>query len=67
MAAIWLVPLLLGSGFAIATGRGMKGESDQRGHHSGVHGCGTGVGSQWVWARGNRWMVPNAAMPRSPR
>ena len=38
MAVIWLVALILGSAFAIASGQGAEVESPECGHYPGLHG-----------------------------
>ena len=63
MASIWLAALLLGSGVAVSIGSGVKRKSDQRGHHSRVHGYGGGCRFAIGQGRGNLGMVPNATMP----
>jgi hypothetical protein len=63
MAAIWVVALLLTSGFAISTGRGVKGRLINLVIILGCMGVGAGMGFAMGLGRGNMWMVPNVTLP----
>jgi hypothetical protein len=63
MAAIWLVALLLGSGFAVSTGRRVKGKMINVVIILGCMAVGASVGSAMGLGRGNMWMIPDAALP----
>jgi hypothetical protein len=63
MAAIWLAALLLGSGLAVSTGRGVQGKAINVVIILGCMGAGAGVGFAMGLGRGNLGRVPHAAMP----
>ena len=63
MAGIWLVALLLGSGFAISTGREVQGKVLNVVIILGCMGAGAGVGFAMGLGRGNLGSVPHEAMP----
>ena len=63
MAAIWLAALLLGSGLAVSTGRGVQGKVINVVIILGCMGAGAGVGFAMGLGRGNLGRVPHAAMP----
>jgi hypothetical protein len=63
MPVIWLAALLLGTGFALATGRDVKGKVVNVVIVLGCMGVGLGVGYVVGLGRGNMGMIPNAGMP----
>lgn len=63
MASIWLAALLLGSGFAVSTGRGVQGKIINVVIILVCVSVGAGVGFAMGQGRGNLGMVPNATMP----
>jgi hypothetical protein len=63
MAAIWVAALLLGSGFAVSTGRGVTGKVINVIIILGCMGLGAALGFAIGQGRGNMWMVPDAAWP----
>jgi hypothetical protein len=63
MAGIWLVALLLGSGFAVSTGREVQGKVINVVIILGCMSAGAGVGFAMGLGRGNLGSVPHAAMP----
>ena len=60
MAAIWLAALLLGSGLAVSTGRGVQGKVINVVIILGCMGAGAGVGFAMGLGRGNLGRVPHA-------
>jgi len=65
MAALWLVALLLGTGFAIATGPGAKWKILNMAIILGCMGIGLGLGYAIGLGSKNFGSVPNAAIPFS--
>lgn len=65
MASIWLVALLLGVGFAIATGPGAKGKTLNVVIILCCMGLGLGLGYALGLGRGNFGKIPHAAIPFS--
>ena len=65
MAALWLVALLLGTGFAIATGRGAKWKVVNAVIVLACMGVGFGLGYAAGLGSKNLGSVPNAAVPFS--
>jgi hypothetical protein len=63
MASIWVAALLLGSGFAISTGRGVQGKVINVVIILGCMAAGAGLGFAIGQGRGNLGMVPDATMP----
>jgi hypothetical protein len=63
MPGIWLAALLLGGGFAVATGREVKGKLVNVGIILGCMAMGAGVGFAVGAGRGNIGMVPHEAVP----
>ena len=65
MAALWLVALLLGTGFAIATGRGAKWKILNVVVILGCMGVGLGLGRAIGLGSKDFGVVPKAAIPFS--
>jgi hypothetical protein len=65
MAALWVVALLLGTGFAIATGRGAKWKVLNVVIILGCMGLGLGLGYAIGLGSKNFGVIPNAAIPFS--
>jgi len=65
MAALWLMALLLGTGFAIATGPGAKWKVLNVVIILGCMGVGLGLGHAIGLGSKNLGVVPNAAIPFS--
>jgi hypothetical protein len=65
MAALWFVALLLGTGFAIATGRGAKWKVLNVVIILGCMGVGLGLGYAIGLGSKNFGVIPNAAIPFS--
>jgi len=65
MAALWLVPLLLGTGFAITTGRGAKWKILNVVIILGCMGVGLGLGYAIGLGSKNLGVIPHAATPFS--
>ena len=63
MEGIWLAALLLGSGFAISTGSGVKGRVINGVIILVCMGVGAGVGFAMGQGRGSLGMVPGQVMP----
>jgi hypothetical protein len=65
MDALWLVPLLLGTSFAIATGPGAKWKVLNVAIILGCMGLGMGLGYAMGLGSKNLGVVPHAAIPFS--
>jgi hypothetical protein len=65
MTMIWLVTLLLGSGFAVASGEGVKSKLLNVVIILGCMGLGYGLGYALGLGSGNLGRVPNQALPLS--
>jgi hypothetical protein len=63
MVTIWLAALLLGSGFAISTGRGVRGKVINVVIILVCMSVGAGLGFAMGLGRGNLGVVPDQAMP----
>jgi len=63
MTMLWLVTLLLGSGFAVASGQGVKWKLLNVVIILGCMGLGYGLGYALGLGSGNLGMVPNQALP----
>jgi hypothetical protein len=65
MTTLWLVTLLLGSGFAVANGEGVKCKLLNMVIILGFMGLGYGLGYSLGLGTGNFGRVPNQALPLS--
>jgi hypothetical protein len=65
MTMLWLVTLILGSGFAVASGEGAKWKFLNMVIILGGMGLGYGLGYSLGLGRGNFGSVPNQALPLS--
>jgi hypothetical protein len=65
MIMLWLVTLILASGFALATGEEVKGKLLNMVIILGCMGLGYGFGYSLGLGRGNFGSVPNQALPLS--
>ena len=65
MTMLWLVTLILGSGFAVASGEGVKWKLFNMAIILGCMGLGYGLGYSLGLGSGNLGSVPNQALPLS--
>jgi hypothetical protein len=65
MTMLWLVTLLLGAGFAVASGAGVKWKFLNMAIILGCMGLGYGLGYALGLGSGNLGRVPNQALPLS--
>jgi len=65
MIMLWLVTLILGSGFAVASGEGVKWKLLNMAIILGCMGLGYGLGYSLGLGRGNFGSVANQALPLS--